>query len=205
MPSTFEALILVGALSRLGARQNPILPIYRNREVGFIVEQSGTELLVVPGEFRGFDFAQMAHDVAAGVGGTTPDVLVADGELPDGDPADLAPFISAADDHRWLFYSSGTTADPKGAIHTDASIAAASFGMQSGCRIVPDDRSAVVFPLTHVGGLVWLFNAMHTGVELLMVEVFDPATTPRWLSDHGCTCAGPERCSSRRTSQRHRR
>ena len=34
LPSRFEALVLAGALSRLGAVQNPILPIYRHREVG---------------------------------------------------------------------------------------------------------------------------------------------------------------------------
>ena len=39
LPSRFESLVLTGALSRLGAIQNPILPIYRNREVSFIVSQ----------------------------------------------------------------------------------------------------------------------------------------------------------------------
>jgi acyl-CoA synthetase (AMP-forming)/AMP-acid ligase II len=48
----------------------------------------------------------------------------------------------------------------------------------------------VVFPITHVGGLVWLFNTMQTGVELLMVETFNPTVSPRWLGEHGCTCAG---------------
>ncbi|MFM8382500.1 MAG: AMP-binding protein, partial [Actinomycetota bacterium] len=33
LPSRFESLVLAGALSRLGAIQNPILPIYRQREV----------------------------------------------------------------------------------------------------------------------------------------------------------------------------
>ena len=185
LPSTFEALILAGALARLGARQNPILPIYRQREVGFIVEQSSAEMIVVPRDFRGFDFAAMAANVAP-----EERVVVVDPDLPAGDPATLAKPTANADDPTWLFYSSGTTADPKGAIHSDASIAAASDGMQSGCRIGPGDKSAVVFPITHVGGLVWLFNSMRTGVELLMVEAFDPAGTPRWLTDHGCTCAG---------------
>ncbi|MDX2378632.1 MAG: AMP-binding protein [Acidimicrobiia bacterium] len=187
LPSTFESLVVAGALARLGARQNPILPIYRQREVGFIAQQSGTELFVVPRSYRGFDIAAMVEEVAAGVGA---EVVVVEPTLPWGDPSSLPPFESAPDDQRWLFYSSGTTADPKGAIHTDASIAAASAGMQSGCSIGPTDRTAVVFPITHVGGLVWLFNAMHTGVELLMVEAFDPVGTPGWLSANGCTCAG---------------
>ena len=36
LPTWFESMILVGALARLGAVQNPILPIYRHKEVGFI-------------------------------------------------------------------------------------------------------------------------------------------------------------------------
>ncbi|MFZ9541258.1 MAG: AMP-binding protein, partial [Ilumatobacteraceae bacterium] len=54
LPSRFESLVLTGALSRLGAVQNPILPIYRHREVGFVVRQAGSKVLVVTGEWRGF-------------------------------------------------------------------------------------------------------------------------------------------------------
>ena len=89
-----------------------------------------------------------------------------------------------------MFYSSGTTADPKGAKHSDRTMSAANDGMQWSMQVAPTDKAAVVFPITHVGGLVWLFNAMQTGVELLMVETFNPADTPRWLGQHGVTCAG---------------
>jgi cyclohexanecarboxylate-CoA ligase len=187
LPSRFEALVLTGALARLGAVQNPILPIYRHREVSFITAQSGAALLVVPGVFRGFDFAAMAAEVTSG---TDCAVLVADPDLPEGDPSALPAYRAARDELRWLFYSSGTTADPKGAKHTDASLAAANAGMQWAMEVTDADRAAVVFPVTHVGGLVWLFNAMETGVQLLMVEVFDPSSTPAWLGEHGCTCAG---------------
>jgi acyl-CoA synthetase (AMP-forming)/AMP-acid ligase II len=187
LPSRFEALVLAGALARLGAVQNPILPIYRHREVSFITNQSGAELLVVPGEFRNFDFAAMAAEVTDG---SPTAVLVADPDLPEGDPSTLEPFHADRNAMRWLFYSSGTTADPKGAKHTDASLSAANAGMQWSMQVTSDDKAAVVFPVTHVGGLVWLFNAMETGVQLLMVEVFDPAGTPVWLGEHGCTCAG---------------
>ena len=61
LPSRIEAIVLIGALARLGAVQNPILPIYRHREVGFITRQTGCELLVVPGTFRGFDYEKMAR------------------------------------------------------------------------------------------------------------------------------------------------
>ncbi len=189
LPSRFEAVVLAGALARLGAVQNPILPVYRHREVGFIARQSGCRVLVVPGTFRGFDYPPMAAEATAGLDVA---VVVADPDLPDADPAGLPPFPAAgpAAPVRWLFYTSGTTADPKGARHTDLSISAANDAMQWGMEVGPADKAAVVFPLTHVGGLVWLFNAMQTGVELLMVETFDAAATPRWLGENGCTCAG---------------
>ena len=47
-----------------------------------------------------------------------------------------------------------------------------------------------MFPITHVGGLVWMFNAMETGCELLLVEIFSPDGTPAFLAEHGVTCAG---------------
>jgi cyclohexanecarboxylate-CoA ligase len=187
LPSRFEAMVLAAALSRLGAVQNPILPIYRTREVSFIARQSSCSTIIVPGVFRGFDYTPMAGEATAGLG---VEVIVADPDLPEGDPATLPAFVPAFDECRWLFYSSGTTADPKGAKHSDHTMSASNTGMQWSMQVGPDDKAAVVFPITHVGGLVWLFNAMQTGVELLMVETFNPTDTPRWLGEHGVTCAG---------------
>ena len=187
LPSRFEAMILAAALSRLGAVQNPILPIYRSREVGFIVRQSKATMIIVPGAFRGFDYAPMATEATVGL---DVEIIVADPDLPEGDPSTLPDFVPAFDEMRWLFYSSGTTADPKGAKHSDHTMSASNVGMQWSMEVGPDDKAAVVFPITHVGGLIWLFNAMETGVELLMVETFNPAHTPKWLGDHGVTCAG---------------
>ena len=85
LPTWNESLVLVGALARLGARQNPLIPIYRNREVGFITAQSDASLLVVPTIYRGFDFEAMALEIAGGRPGLS--VLVVDRDLPDGDPA----------------------------------------------------------------------------------------------------------------------
>jgi len=189
LPSRFESLVLTGALSRLGAIQNPILPIYRNREVSFIVSQSNCKVLIVPRMFRGFDYEPMAREVVASLGHNV-EIIIADPDMPEADPAGLATYQAELDDVRWLFYSSGTTADPKGAKHSDNSLSAANDGMQWSMQVTPEDKAAVVFPITHVGGLVWLFNAMQTGVELLMVETFDPANTPKWLGENGVTCAG---------------
>ncbi len=193
LPTWNESLVLVGALSRLGARQNPLIPIYRGREVGFITAQSNASLLIVPTVYRGFDYEEMARGIAAERPGLS--VLVVDRDLPVGDPADLPeeedPPTRAADAPvRWLFYTSGTTADPKGAPHTDLTVMAPALAMAECLDIGPGDVSALIFPFTHIGGIGWLIAALMTGCTLLTTEVFDPATTPAFLAANGVTLAG---------------
>ena len=193
LPTWNESLVLVGALCRLGARQNPLIPIYRHREVGFITAQSEAALLVVPTEYRGFDFEAMAREIAAARPGLS--VLVVDRDLPDADPDVLPPPAPAAASAegapvRWLFYTSGTTADPKGAPHTDLTVTAAALAMAECLDIRHDDVSALVFPFTHIGGIGWLIASLLTGCTLLTTEAFDPSETPAFLAGIGVTLAG---------------
>jgi cyclohexanecarboxylate-CoA ligase len=179
-PTTLEAMVLFGALRRLGAVGNPILPIYREREVGFIVRQARSALLVVPSTWRGFDYRAMAEAVTDGTG---TGVLVSDRALPDGDPATLPPppddDMHAAGDVpvRFLYYTSGTTAEPKGARHGDRSLRAASVGMSERLGLAEDDRFAFVFPITHIAGGVYIYAAVAYGLTFVLDASFDPATT----------------------------
>ncbi|MBM4269306.1 MAG: AMP-binding protein [Deltaproteobacteria bacterium] len=171
LPTTWQSMVLVGALARLGAVQNPILPIYRHKEVSFIARQSKARLLAVPSVWRKFEYEAMAREIAAAQPGL--EVLVVDDEIPDGDPAALPAFAAPRDGEaplRWLFYTSGTTADPKGAKHTDQTLMAAARGMSGVLDLDADDRVAMVFPFTHVGGI-------------------DPATSVDVLAQNGVTQA----------------
>lgn len=187
LPTWIESLVLVAALSRIGAVQNPMLPIYREREVGFITGQARSKLLIVPSVWNGFDFEAMATKVAADNGGMQ--VLVADRTLPQGDPSTLEP-PGTGGDVRWLFYTSGTTADPKGAQHTDATIGAVARGMGDRLALIERDRSALVFPFTHIGGITWLFSSLQFGCSLIVMESFHPERTPEVLSRENVTVAG---------------
>lgn len=193
LPTWLESLVLVAALARLGAVQNPMLPIYRQREVGFVCRQAGSRLLVVPGRWRDFDYEAMARDVAADQPGL--EVLVADRALPQGDPSTLAPPPAGPADPadlpvRWYYYTSGTTADPKGARHTDATIRAAAVGMCERLEVTAADRIGCVFPFTHIAGAVYIFSALTYGCTMLVVETFDAAATPPVLARNRVTLAG---------------
>jgi acyl-CoA synthetase (AMP-forming)/AMP-acid ligase II len=188
MPTWFESMVLAAALGRVGAVQNPILPIYREREVGFCVRQAGSKLIVVPSEFGGFGYEAMARAIADDLGGV--DVLVIDqGGLPVGDVAKLPPAPSEPEAIRWLFYTSGTTADPKGAQHADPNIHAVAKGMSQRLDIVADDRVAMVFPITHIGGIIWLFTSLQTGCSLIFVSAFF-VNGVEILKRHDVTLAG---------------
>ena len=91
---------------------------------------------------------------------------------------------------RWLFYTSGTTADPKGAQHSDASILAAARGMTECLDFGPDDRGALAFPFTHVAGPIWLCSSLLTGGGNIIIEMFDPERTVAVLRRERVTMAG---------------
>jgi cyclohexanecarboxylate-CoA ligase len=194
LPSWLDAMVLSAAIRRLDAVQNPIIPIYREREVGFCARQGGARLLIVPGVWRNFDYAAMADAVAAE--NDHLDVLVTPQHgLPTGDPSTLppvpAPPATASDAPvRWLLYTSGTTSDPKGAKHTDSTIAHVAKAMGERLDIRHGDRFGIPFPYTHIGGITFMFTALQYACRLLFDSAFDPKRTSAYFSKEGCTHAG---------------
>ncbi|MEZ5144142.1 MAG: AMP-binding protein [Acidimicrobiales bacterium] len=192
LPTWLESLVLVGAIGRLGARQNPILHIYREREVGFCARQTGAKLLVVPTTFANVDFGAMAEGIAAQINaeGGSVEVLTCDRDLPEADPSTLPPAPTDGDEIRWYFYTSGTTADPKGAQHTDQTIAAVARGMNGRLAFGPEDRNALAFPFPHIGGVTWLFSSLQTGGQQICFQAFVPDQVVEVLDREGVTLAG---------------
>jgi acyl-CoA synthetase (AMP-forming)/AMP-acid ligase II len=188
LPTWLESMVLVGAISRLGATQNPILHIFREREVGFCVRQSGAKLIVTPSTFANFDFEAMARGIASELDGV--DVMVVDRSLPEADPSDLPAPPTDGDEVRWLFYTSGTTADPKGARHTDLTINAEASGMVQRLEVTGTDRNALAFPFPHIGGIAWLCSSLMTGCENILFQAFVPDQVIEVLGKQDVTLAG---------------
>jgi acyl-CoA synthetase (AMP-forming)/AMP-acid ligase II len=195
LPTVLESVVVLAALARVGAVQNPIIPILRDGEVGQITGQIGTTVLVVPEAWRGFAHGEMARrlggdrgfrvvalDLAGPVG---PDL-----RLPQGDPATLPPPPTTGDEARWIYFTSGTTAVPKGVRHTDRSVIASSFGMSSGLALGEGDVYPIAWPYTHIGGITMTCNVLRDGAELVLFDVFDPATTGERMAAHRPTALG---------------
>jgi acyl-CoA synthetase (AMP-forming)/AMP-acid ligase II len=188
LPTSIEAVELAVALHRLGATQIPIIAIYRDREVIHCCREAGARWLFTAGEFRGYDFAAMGARVADELG--LAHGVVASGAVPTAEAASLPAATLRADDARWIFYTSGTTAVPKGARHADRALSWVSASMAEAMHLEGGDRYSLVFPFPHVGGILLLFSALHSGSTLLLDEAFDATASPLFLAGEGVTHAG---------------
>jgi len=197
LPTTLEACVLMAALARAGAVQNPVIPVLREREVAHIAKTVGTELFITARSWRGFPHAEMARGLGL-------DVIEIEQEeagqgplrLPAGDPATL-PVVkesvvkeSDPSQCRWLYFSSGTTAAPKGARHSDATAMGAANGVVDLQGMHEGDVYPIVFPVTHIGGIAMITAVLRAGGRLVMFDKWDPAVSPLRAAAHRPTILG---------------
>jgi len=191
LPSRIETIVLSIALARLGAVQNPIIHIYREREVAFALRQTGAELFFVPGVFRDVDFVSMAEGVAAELGRPLQIVAAFDG-LPEGDPAVLPPppGPDSADEVRWVYYTSGTTSDPKGVRHSDTTLMVGGRGLAKALAMSEDDIGSIAFPFAHIAGPDYLVMMLANAFPGAVVEAFVPDKAVEVFRRHHVTMVG---------------
>ncbi|GAA3392464.1 class I adenylate-forming enzyme family protein [Streptomyces roseoviridis] len=184
LPTRIETAVLSFALARLGAVQSPVIPFHRDREVGFALRESGAEFFAVPGVWRGFDHTAMARRLGAR------GIFEAYGSLPDGDPAVLPPPPASGTDVRWIYWTSGTTSDPKGVLHTDRSLIAGGSCLAHALRLTADDVGSMAFPYAHIAGPDYTVMLLLYGFPAVMFEQFALPEALEEYRRHGVTVAG---------------
>jgi cyclohexanecarboxylate-CoA ligase len=189
LPTRIETVVLSMALSRLGAVQNPIIHLYREREVASLLRTTGASWFFHPGVWNRFDYASMAEAARASL--DHPCALL-DGYtgLPEGDPAALPPPPSDGDAVRWLYATSGTTSEPKAVCHTDGSLIAGGIGIAEALRPSTEDVNALPFPYAHIGGPDNLVMMLRTGMASALTETFSPPDTFAYFARVGATHLG---------------
>jgi acyl-CoA synthetase (AMP-forming)/AMP-acid ligase II len=197
LPNWNEYFLVYAACARLGVVMIPVIQVYREREVRFIVENSGAVGLITSGVFRGFDHGAMAAAIGADVPGLAFRIVVrgaAEGAHPLSQilatQRDLSGLgaMPSADDRHLILYSSGTESRPKGCLHTWNS---SSFLPKQAVAALGMGRDDVMFmpsPVTHALGLtLGVMAPTIAGAAVHLLDIFDPTIALDRVSRYNCT------------------
>ncbi len=117
-------------------------------------------------------------------------------ETAGGDSAIDEDFLAAVEanvtpaDPMLILYSSGSTADPKGAVHSHGAVIRHSHNLLHNRNLSSDDRIWTPMPFFWVGGFVFsLLGVMHSGACILLEEAFEPGRTLEFLERERATIA----------------
>jgi cyclohexanecarboxylate-CoA ligase len=197
LPNWWESSVVYQALSVLGCVVNPVVPIYRERELGFIVDQARPTAIVIPHHFRGFDYVDMVDRLLATAaarppvlvirpGGDLPDGFLALEGLPAAAPA-TGPSPADPDDVCLLLYTSGTTADPKGVLHSHNTLVYEVQSIIDTCLLEQGDSLFMPSPVTHITGFLYgLLMPPMLGTKVVMLDIWDPAAAVDLVERESC-------------------
>ena len=170
LPNWIEFLVLHFAATRIGAVSNPLIPIYRDREIGFMVGFAESKVLVIPRTFRKFDYPAMADRLRPSWPALQ-HVFVVDGQPGDAnpswesfmdtpweqrrDPAELTAARPDPNDVTLLMFTSGTTGEPKGVMHTHNTLVAAIAPLPERLGVSSDSVIHMASTVAHLTGLLY--------------------------------------------------
>ena len=158
LPTWTESAVLVGALCRLGAVQNPMLPIYRDARDLVHRHADARQLLITPSVWNNFDYAALAEQIAGENDGMH--TLVADHWNPEGDPATLPARARGARRPAPPTRCAGSSTrrarpPPRRARSTPTARCAGDRLREDDARRGrPTTSRSLAFPFTHVGGII---------------------------------------------------
>ena len=152
-----------------GAAVVPINAKLHGHEAAFILRDSGAVMCLTDAAHH-----SALTDVGAQCGCATPSTLQDAGTI-----EDIAP--RAGDDLAWLFYTSGTTGQPKGVMITHAMLHAMARSYRHDVdEVRADDAAIYAAPLSHGAGL---YNMMHVAAGARHVVPTSGGFTPSEILD----------------------
>jgi cyclohexanecarboxylate-CoA ligase len=184
LPSWWEFVALYLATVRLGAVANPLMPIFRQRELSFMLRLAESRVLVAPQSFRGFNHGALARQLASEIPGLQ--LLEIDFCAPASGflrGARLAP-----DDVTQLMYTSGTTGEPKGVLHTSNTLLGAVAAFTRYMRLGAADVIFMPSPLAHQLGFCYgMLMSLMLGVPLVLADIWRAARAAQLINANGAT------------------
>ena len=199
LPNWWEFVVASLACVRVGAAANAMVVILREREVSYMVGFCEAKVLIVPKTFRGFDHEAMAEGVRSALP-CLEHVIVVDGDGPNsfervmlqGDRVERYVGDSSAllqpDDLLVLMYTSGTTGEPKGVMHTSNTVNGNVLRFAQGLGLGQDDVFHAVSPVGHMTGFaIFVLLPVMLHATLVLQDVWDPRRALAIMEAEGVT------------------
>lgn len=163
LPNSWEFIAIALACARLGAAANPVMPIFREHELNFMLSFGESKVFIVPKVFRGFDYASMARGLKPGLPHLQRVIVVGgDGEdsferaLLREDTPPLETDGLGPDDVLLLMYTSGTTGEPKAVMHTSNTLFSNLHAYIEVMELSESDIVLGASPMAHLTGYGYL-------------------------------------------------
>lgn len=202
LPNWWQFVALHLACVRIGAITNPLMPIFRQRELRYMLGFSESKVLVVPRRYRNFDYPAMVDElradlpalrhvlvIGAGRSGSFEETLL--GRRWE-DEVDIARLFAkrrpSPDDATQLLYTSGTTGEPKGVVHTSNTLLSILGRYAERLSLGADDVILMASPMGHQAGFMYgLMMGTMLGAKLVLQDVWVPDEAVRLIEDEGVT------------------
>ncbi len=199
LPNWWEFTVLHLACLKLGAISNPLMIIFRERELNFMLGLAETKVLVVPAKFRNFDYAAMAANVQASLP-SLEHIFIVNGEGEQSFDMLLKPRAGeegrqrlherklSPDDVIQLLYTSGTTGEPKGVMHTSNTMLSNLVPFAERLHLGQNDVIHMPSPMAHQLGFMYgLVLPVMLGATAVLQDVFVAQTMAEQITREGAT------------------
>ena len=186
LPNWWEFVVITLACGRIGAVMNPLMHIFRERELIYMIGFAKSKVLFIPKKYRDFDFEKMVQGMRADLPELS-HVVVVDGlaansfdsflNAEDLDPRLFSPVSSKAlspDDLAVLMFTSGTTGSPKGVMHTNNTLVSCMNALSHRFGVGQDDVYLASTPVGHMTGYVAVvLIGLRNGGKVVLQDFWD--------------------------------
>ena len=200
LPNWVEAAVTFYATAFLGAVVVPIVHFYGPKEVAYILRRTEVETFITAAAFGRTDYLAGLEAMTPSIDHLRTVAVVGGGEQPlpsgairfedlEGEAGSLAgPIDVDPSGPAIIAYTSGTTADPKGVIHSHRTIG--SEVRQLGAMDSGQGRATLVgAPVGHAMGMLGgLLIPVLKGQPVNLIDIWDPATILRLMSEFQLSC-----------------
>src|SRR5581483_12519107 len=213
LPNWVETMIINLAAGLSGIVVNPIVPIYRESEVRYILRDARAKVFLIPHHFRNFDYTAMAARLRGEVPSLEHLIVVrSDAQRLEEEAAVLAEDAAADGSISWeallargrpeqapagqtdanavklLLYTSGTTGQAKGVLHSHNTIMAEIEAVIDFWGITDRDVSLMPSPVTHITGYLYALEiCFAAGVKVVLMERWNANDALDLIETHGVT------------------